>query len=73
MAAYWGELYKHRDHGNTFVVALCYAGRTPDDFKQESGPNGRKLWPYPWVGRKSFLSKYSLSLWCHYYYFSAPD
>lgn len=57
MAADWGELYKHRDRGNTFVVALCYAGRTPDDFKQEPGPNGRKLWPDPWVGLREIFVK----------------
>lgn len=62
MAADRGELYKRRDHGNTFVVALCYAGRTADDFKQESGPHGRGLWPDPWVGLREILVKILLEL-----------
>lgn len=45
MAADWGELYKRGDHGNTFVVPLCYAGRTADDFKQESV---LKAWSSGW-------------------------
>lgn len=59
------ELYKCRDHGNSFVLAL--------NFKQESGPHGRGSGLIPGLVSEKYLSRYSLRLWCHCYYFSAPD